>query len=53
MNKLNLPGVKINEKQNCIEKTITFKQIKNYEKLFNRLPFQIDLDEEKINYLIN
>ena len=48
MNKLNLPGVKINEKQNCIEKTITFKQLKNYEKLFNKLPFQIDLDEEKI-----
>ena len=48
MNKLNLPGVKINEKQNCIEKTITFKQLKNNEKLFNRLPFQIDLDEEKI-----
>ena len=58
MNKLSLPGVKINEKQNCIEKTITFKQLKKDENIFLRLPFQIDLDVEKIqemkkSYLAN
>jgi hypothetical protein len=49
MNKLNLPGVKINEKQNCIEKTITFKQLKKEGNIFLKPPFQTDLDEEKIN----
>jgi len=48
MNKMNLPGVKINEKQNCVEKTITFKQLKKDESLFNKLPFQTDLDEQKV-----
>jgi hypothetical protein len=58
MNKLNLPGIKINEKQNCIEKTITFKQLTKDYKLFLTLPFQIELDETKIYemkqaYLLN
>jgi hypothetical protein len=48
MNKINLPGVKINEKQKCIEKTITFKQLYKDGNLFNRLPFQTDLDEQKV-----
>ncbi len=48
MNKINLPGVKINEKQNCMEKTITFKQIiKDFDQ-FKKLPFQTDLDENKV-----
>ena len=48
MNKFNLPGVKINEKQNCMEKSITFKQLKKEETLFNRPPCQTDLDEQKV-----
>lgn len=48
MNKLNLPGIKINEKPNCMEKTITFKQLKKDQDLFNKLPFQTDLDEQKV-----
>ena len=48
MNKFNLPGVKINEKQDCVEKTITFKQLNKDVVLFNKLPFQTDLDEQKV-----
>lgn len=48
MNKFNLPGVKINEKQNCMEKSITFKQLKKEETLFIRPPCQTDLDEQKV-----
>jgi hypothetical protein len=52
MNKINLPGVKISEKQNHIEKTITWKQLVNSYDLFKRLPFQTDLDEDKVEQMV-
>jgi hypothetical protein len=51
MNELKLPGLNkntINETQSFIEKKVTFKQIRDNFELFKRLPFQTDLDENKV-----
>lgn len=54
MNKYKLYGKDINEKQNCQEKKLTFKQIKNImdDNILLRPPFQTDLDENKINQMV-
>lgn len=52
MNKLNLPGNKINEKQKCVEKRISFKQLYKVEKTLYKLPCQTDLDEQKVKDMI-
>jgi len=51
MNELKLPGLNkntINETQNFMEKKVTFKQVRDNFGLFKRLPFQTDLDENKV-----
>ena len=51
MNELKLPGLnknKINETQTFVEKKVTFKQTRDNFELFKRLPFQTDLDENKV-----
>ena len=51
MNELKLPGLNkniINETQTFIEKKLTFKQTRDNFELFKRLPFQTDLDENKV-----
>ena len=54
MNKQKLPGIKINitERPKVVEKTLGFKQIYENRDLFKKLSFQIDLDEDKINDMI-
>jgi RNA polymerase subunit RPABC4/transcription elongation factor Spt4 len=57
MNTLNLPGTTnknslLCEKQNCIEMPITFKQLKKDRDLFKRLPYQTDLDEQKVEEMV-
>jgi hypothetical protein len=55
MNKINLPGNKknINERQNYIEKTMTFKQLVNDYQLFCKLSFQVDIDEDKVAEMVS
>lgn len=54
MNKYKLPGVNIDIKQNCQEKKLTFKTINDIIKnnIFLIPPFQIALDEDKINDMV-
>lgn len=54
MNKIRLPGIDINLKQNCQEKQLTFKQIGKLlnDKILQTPPFQTDIDEIKVNQMI-
>ena len=54
MNKLNLPGVNVENKNTCQEKKLTFKTIStlmNENKLLTP-PFQTDIDNDKIKEMI-
>lgn len=54
MNKLDILGKKpINETQKCIEYKLTFKNIHDIYNILLKPPFQIDIDDDKIELMID